>query len=424
MTSTEAADLTPEPTEINGSTLPQGWRRFWEARKCSPWYLGVTSVLVLLSTASDIHSVVTERRPGESFEGYVVLLVLVSVAFLVQWISTTVAYTVFLPAYLLAETQADTVPVLLFGAVILSAVIATANDRFAIVASLITALWAVLFPLMSGQGTAIIWFTVLITALGISLGAFIRAAWTRREADALKIEEARRQAAEAALRERRVLARDLHDIVAHNLTIISMQARTAQFVGTDEAARQALAVVGGSAKDALVDLRRMLALMREEGVVGDQAQPGQAGSDSSTAVDLGLGVKRVFHELMELGFAVTVDDRMGEHTIPLGTQSALYRVLQEAATNIAKHGDRSAPVEITAAVAGKDAVLRVVNGVEQSTGGRRLRGRKEEVWNSSGVGLNSMQERVSAFGGTFSAGLDEGRWVLEAAVPAGDSVEV
>jgi len=384
----------------------------------------LASAFVVLSLVSDVHSVVTEEPWTPAGSGYVFLLVLVSVAFVTQWISTTVAYTVLVPAYFLTRSSMDTVPVLLYGAVILAAVIATANQRFSLLACLLSMGWAVISPSVIGVDPATTWFTVLITALGISIGAFVRAACSRREADALKIEEARRQAIEAALRERRILARDLHDIVAHNLTIISMQARTAQFVGTDDAARQALTVVGGSAKDALVDLRRMLALMREEGVVGDQTQPGQAGSESSTAADLGLGVKRVSHELMELGFVVEVDERLGEHTIPLGTQSALYRVLQEATSNIAKHGDRSAPVEITAAVDGQDAVLRVVNGVEQPKGDRRPRGRKEQAWNSSGVGLNSMRERISAFGGTFSAGRDGGRWVLEAAVPAGDPAEV
>lgn len=400
----------------------QGWRRFWDARKCNPWYLGVTSTLVLLSLMSDLYTAFSREQWTPGATGYMFMLMLVTSAFLLQWVSTTVAFTVLAPAYFLAVGGADALPLILFGSVIVGAVVATANSRFAVMASAITFVWSVAFPVASHQNLATIWFTVLIQTLGISVGLFVRLAWMRREADALKIQEARRQAEEAALRERRILARDLHDIVAHNLTIISMQARTAQFVGTDEAARQALDVVGSSAKDALVDLRRMLALMREEGVVGDQAQPGQAGSESSTSVDIDLGVARVSHELMELGFTVRSDVRIEGKKVPLGTQSALYRVLQEATSNIAKHGDRGEPVEISVGLEGRDAVLRVSNAIERRPQGKKGRGKQD--WNSSGVGLNSMRERVSAFGGTFSVGPEGERWRLVAAVPAGDPAEL
>ncbi|TFI19601.1 histidine kinase, partial [Micrococcus endophyticus] len=92
-----------------------------------------------------------------------------------------------------------------------------------------------------------------------------------------RIQEAEERARLAAERERRSLARDLHDVVAHNLTIISMQARTAQYLGTPEAAQSVLAVVGDSAKDALVDLRRMLAILQEDGIVDPAGEPGAAG---------------------------------------------------------------------------------------------------------------------------------------------------
>lgn len=422
MTSTGATDLTPAEMTRKDASPRQGWRRFWDARKCSPWYLGIVSTFMLLSLSSDLFSLLTETEWTAHVARSVVILVLVAAAVLLQWVSTTVAFTMLLPGYLLARTGAESLPLLLFGTIVVGAVVATANARFVLLAVLVSLGWVISFPFVLNQDPTILWFTVAANVLGVSGGLLVRLAWMRREADALKIQEARRQAEDAALRERRILARDLHDIVAHNLTIISMQARTAQFVGTDDAARQALDVVGGSAKDALVDLRRMLALMREEGVVGDQSQPGEAGSESSTAVDLNLGVARLSHELMELGFAVRHDVRLAGCTIPMGTQNALYRVLQEATSNIAKHGDRSEPVDITVGMEGADAVLRVENVVEE--GPRRRRSRGREDWNSSGVGMNSMRERVSAFGGRFTAGPEGERWVLEAAVPAGDPAEV
>ena len=422
MTSTGTIDLTPAEPSPAKESVQRGWRRFWGARQCSPWYLGILSIFVVLSIASDLVSEVTEPASSEHQDSYVLILVLLAAAFLLQWVSTTVAFAALLPVYFLARTGGETLPILLYGTLIVSAVVATANALFSVIASVLALGWAVLFPSLLHQPASTIWFSVIISVMGIGVGLFVRFAWMRREADALKIQEARRQALEAALRERRVLARDLHDIVAHNLTIISMQARTAQFVGTDEAARQALDVVGSSAKDALVDLRRMLALMREEGVVGDQAQPGHSGSESSTSVDIDLGVSRVSHELMELGFTVRSDVRLEGSAVPLGTQSTLYRVLQEASSNIAKHGDRGEPVQISVGMEGADAVLRVSNAIERRPQDRK--GRGGQVWNSSGVGLNSMRERVSAFGGTFSVGPEGEQWRLVATVPAGDPAKM
>ena len=422
MTSTGTIDLTPAEPSPAKASVQRGWRRFWDARQCSPWYLGILSILVVLSISSDLVSEVAEVESAERQDRYVLILVLLAAAFLLQWVSTTVAFTALLPVYFLARTGGEALPTLLYGTLIVSAVVATANALFSVIASVLALAWAVLFPSLLHQPASTIWFSVIISVMGIGVGLFVRFAWMRREADALKIQEARRQALEAALRERRVLARDLHDIVAHNLTIISMQARTAQFVGTDEAARQALDVVGSSAKDALVDLRRMLALMREEGVVGDQAQPGHSGSESSTSVDIDLGVSRVSHELMELGFTVRADVRLEGRAVPLGTQSTLYRVLQEATSNIAKHGDRSEPVQISVGLEGADVVLRISNAIERRPQSRK--GRGGQAWNSSGVGLNSMRERVSAFGGTFSVGPEGDQWRLVAAVPAGDPADM
>jgi signal transduction histidine kinase len=418
MTSTGAITLTPAVATSPGTSQQQGWRRFWEARDCSPWYLGVSSIVVLLSLVSDLYAAFSEEGLTSRVVGYVSMLVLVAVAFMLQWISTTVAFAVLLPGYVFARGGAEALPLLIFGAVIVGAVVATANARFAVVAALISSGWAIAFPLVAGQSPAVLWFTVLVHFLGISIGLFVRYAWRRREADALKIHEAEARVGAAIRRERKVLARDLHDVVAHNLTIIAMQARTAQFVGTDEAARQAVEVVGDSAKTALVDLRHMLDLLQEDGLVGEQAQPGLAGTESSAAVDLTIGVGRMAHELMELGFTVEHEVRREGRAVALSAQTALYRVLQEATSNIAKHGDRASPVEISVGIEDGDAVLRVVNGILPKARGRRLR-RGEQEWNSSGVGLTSMRERASAFGGSLEVGPVGDRWRLVARVPAG-----
>ena len=208
------------------------------------------------------------------------------------------------------------------------------------------------------------------------------------------------------------MARDLHDIVAHNLTIISMQARAARYADTDSSARDAVKVIGDSAGEALVDLRRMLSLLQAEGLVaGDQESAQRDLGEGASALDLEYGAVKFGRMLEGLGIETTVETSGLDQDIPQSVETALYRVLQEAITNVAKHSAEGGQCHLEVRVREGNLELAVDNTIPPPGTASRA------GWNSSGSGLIGMRDRVDAFGGTMSSARDGRWWRVRAAVP-------
>ena len=384
------------------------WRAFWAAGPLSRVYLVAGSVLLLVSAASDLGLIGGEAFATAPLD--VAVIVSTTAAFLAQWWRSTVGFALLAPAGAATIAGGTEALVTLVTAAMLAAVTVTARSwAFVVAAATLALAWGVVRPVASGRPSEA-WFVLALMTASLGIGLFIRESVARRERDRRRILEAEERARLAAERERRSLARDLHDVVAHNLTIISMQARTAQYLGTPEAAQSVLAVVGDSAKDALVDLRRMLAILQEDGIVDPAGEPGAAGgADGATSADLALTAGRMAAELRSLGMSVEQDLRFDPEAVPMSVRSALHRVLQEATTNAAKHAGAGAEVRIMVAEQGRDVVLEVENSVAAQQ--RSMR------WNSSGVGLQSMRDRVATFGGTLEAGPGGRGWLVRAAIP-------
>ena len=384
------------------------WRAFWAAGPLSRAYLLVGTAVMLVSAVSDLGLMDGEPLAAAPLDAAVVGLV--TAAFLAQWWRSTVGFALLLPAAAATIAGGSEALFALVAPVLLGAVAATARSwAFVITATALALAWGVVQPAAVGQPSGT-WFVLVLLTAGLGVGLFLRESLARRERDRRRILEAEERARLAAERERRALARDLHDVVAHNLTIIAMQARTAQYLGTPEAAQSVLAVVGDSAKDALVDLRRMLAILQEDGIVDPAGEPGAAGgADGATSADLALTADRMAAELRSLGMNVDVDLRLEAETVPMSVRSTLHRVLQEATTNTAKHAGAGAAVRIMVAEDGDDVVLEVENTVAGP--------QRSPRWNSSGVGLRSMQDRVAAFGGRLAAGPEEDGWRVRAVIP-------
>lgn len=384
------------------------WRSFWAAAPLSRAYLIVGSAVLLVSAASDFG-----LTGGEAFSTVpldAVVIGFTTAAFLAQWWRSTVGFALLLPVGAATIAGGTEALVALVVPVILGAVTTTARSwAFVVTAAALALAWGVVQPFAVGQPSAA-WFLLVLVTAGLGIGLYLRESLARRERDRRRVLEAEERARLAAERERRALARDLHDVVAHNLTIISMQARTAQYLGTPEAAQSVLAVVGDSAKDALVDLRRMLSILQEDGIVDSAGEPGAAGgADSATSADLALTSDRLAAELRSLGMSVSANLRLDPESVPMSVRSTLHRVLQEATTNIAKHAGAGADVRIAVAEDGDDVVLEVENSVAAGDGPPR--------WNSSGVGLRSMRDRVAAFGGRLEAGPGGRGWRVRAVIP-------
>jgi len=250
-------------------------------------------------------------------------------------------------------------------------------------------------------GTA--WIPVMVLVL---LGTFLWATGRRRAELAyeqrLIAELADRERtltstiAQAQAGERARIARELHDIVAHSLAVVQVQASTGLSIGSSARMRESLANVRDASKAALMEVRALVQLMREESptfVAGDLAQ-----------------IRALVQEARAAGVALDVqlpDDetlQRWQARWPAQTRLTVIRVLQESLTNILKHGGPDACAQLTLHSAASRVRIHVTN--DHATPGA-----------SPGYGLAGLRERVTLAGGVFHAGPDSTGFTVDVDIP-------
>jgi len=213
----------------------------------------------------------------------------------------------------------------------------------------------------------------------------------RLDAERTRAEEARRRAGEERMR----IARELHDVLAHNISLINVQAGVALHLMDDQPgqARGALAAIKQASNDALGELRSVLDVLRQ----GDEAPPR---APASGLAHLDSLVARAGDTGLEVRTRVEGTPR----PLPAGTDLAAYRIVQESLTNVTRHaGPARATVRI--AYGSDDLTVQVDddgNGSE-SAGGRQASNSDRQI-RRSGNGIRGMRERVVALGGELDAG--------------------
>ncbi|MFC9962911.1 sensor histidine kinase [Nocardia ignorata] len=209
-----------------------------------------------------------------------------------------------------------------------------------------------------------------------------------------------RRAHEAVAAERTRIARELHDVVAHAVSVIIVQADGAKYaLRTDpDAAERALSTIAGTGRDALRELRRTVALLRTEHAPELLPQHGSA------------GIAQLAQMMREAGLAVDLELTGELDDIAPEVSLGVHRIVQESLTNTLRHAGASAK-----------AVVRVQRGAEEilveitDSGGVPVR---ESAIHGGGMGLVGMRERVAVLGGTLHAGkLPDGRWQVSARLP-------
>jgi len=263
--------------------------------------------------------------------------------------------------------------------------------------------------------------------LGLLLLALLAASWTagllRRAQDAARRATEERHAAalaeqdaradRAALAERARIAREMHDVVAHSLAVVVAQARVGQ--AAPHRAQEALAAVEEAGRSASGELRGLLHVLRagDGGLTGtptgDARHAPLSPSPSPGLDDLPALVARV----RAAGRAVDLDV-VGEPR-PLGpaAQLAVYRAVQEALTNTARHAGPGAASRVVLTWGG-DALEVVV--ADDGRGAQADREREEVA--HPGMGLRGMRERLEAVGGRLEVRRDDG-WAVVATLPTG-----
>ncbi|WP_089020845.1 sensor histidine kinase [Micromonospora coriariae] len=234
------------------------------------------------------------------------------------------------------------------------------------------------------------------------------------EERATTLEREREAESRAAVAEERTrIARELHDVVAHSMAVMIVQADGARFMldRDPEQARTAVKVVADTGRQALEEMRRLVGVLRDAGPTG------AGGPDAPVAAVDPEHRRLALAELPDLLARFRDAGLLIRHTVdgeppplPPGLELTIYRVVQEALTNALKHAGVGAGVELTLAYGADAVVVRVVDD-----------GRGRPVVSpapSGGHGLLGMRERLTVYDGSLTAGARlAGGWQLEVRLP-------
>ncbi len=252
--------------------------------------------------------------------------------------------------------------------------------------------------LSSTPGTRSWWFVYAIAALlgtgalvnSWLLGAMVHArqAYLRAALDRAARLEREREALDrvAVARERARIARELHDVVAHSLSVVVLQADgAANILRTDpERSHEALRTIGRISREALTEMRRLLGVLRgpdQENAATLTPQPGLVGIDDLVV------------RLRATGLPVTVESTVRLAEIPPGVGLTAYRIVQEALTNVLRHAGPGATATVSLRVVDAQLVIEVLDD-----------GREATPAGAPGHGLLGMRERAAALGGILMVG--------------------
>jgi signal transduction histidine kinase len=202
------------------------------------------------------------------------------------------------------------------------------------------------------------------------------------------------QARRAVAAERERIARELHDVVAHSVSVMVVQALAGQSAlrGDEPEARQALTSIERTGRQAMSEMRRLLTLLREERELSPQ--PGVA------------QLPELVDETRRAGLDVDLRQEGDGARVPPGVGLAVYRIVQEALTNSLRHSHES-HTEVRVRYADGHVALRVAN--QGTNGSAALTG--------GGFGVPGMRERAALYGGELTAGPVDGGYVVEARLP-------
>ncbi|GAA0465523.1 two-component sensor histidine kinase [Paractinoplanes deccanensis] len=262
--------------------------------------------------------------------------------------------------------------------------------------------WAAAFtmvPLFVYAPDANAWgAAVLVAAISVMGDILHRWRSTRRllaeKEEVTELERAKR----AVLEERARIAREMHDVVAHHMSMIAVRAETAPYRlgGLPTEARDELAGIATAAREALTDMRRLLGVLRaEEGDAPRAPQPGFAEVD----------------DLVETARAAGVEVSLRYEDVPALPETvglAAYRIVQEALANAARHAPTAAVTIVARGTAPAESSPRLEIEVSNPAAG---------PVNDGGHGLAGMRERATLLGGTLTAGPADGVFVVRAVLP-------
>ena len=366
--------------------------------------------VIFIAMASDINYM--RQAPWDSLTAWFLLeIFLTYTAIAASLFSAKVS--VILLALDMGVTFATQRPVLpLIAACIIALVISALCRYWLMIAHCLATLiwasvvaWVVNIADMSSAGAfwwLTIWLMVAVTLVGLAI-RFLVIRTAKVHAELRRIE-----AHQETIRkeERHDLARELHDVVAHHITVITMQVMARRNSHDPDQLRETLGVIDDSAREALSELRALLDVLRS-----DEDDDGDLRSLSDkivTGPSVGDQVAQRVDSLTEVGIRVhkqSVDPRI--ESLPFSLTTTCARIVQESATNILKHARHGARCSLVVRLDPTEVVIMITNN----------RIKPHDPSRSSGYGLTGLRERVAAVGGSYTAGQQGDEWVVEAHIP-------
>ncbi|QFZ19388.1 sensor histidine kinase [Saccharothrix syringae] len=242
-----------------------------------------------------------------------------------------------------------------------------------------------------------------LTMLPVSVWATGR--WVRTSREHARDLEARREleARQAVVEERARIARELHDVVSHAVTVVVLQAAGGRRVLDRDPARahRVFDTIERVGEEAMGELRRMLDVLRTDGVTGP-AEPRSGVAD----------LPRLLDSVRAVGVGVALRVTGEPRTVAPSVDLAVYRVVQEGLTNVTKHAGADASAEVRLTWAGDRVEVEVTDDGGGAAPRRGL---------STGHGLPGLRERLAVLGGDLTAGqLHGGGFRLTAVLPVAD----
>ncbi len=337
------------------------------------------------------------------------VFMVVALVALVQWLTAgpLVADAALLVALFTVATECDWLTVVV-AALIVEIGVIMATERWTPVGNYFKSL-----VFLTGMAAAALLAGVVVRTLRQQMG------WLVERAQRLELERDQ-QSFLAAAAERARIAREMHDVVSHNIQVMVTLADAAAIAQrTDpQRATEAITEVSGAGRQALQDMRRLLGLLRDgEGDAKPRTEPERQLGTDSLAPQPGLGeIAALAERVRSTGLAVSLKTFGEPFALSGAAELTVYRIVQEALTNALKHAGSAHSVHISLSFSDPDVTVRILDDGQPhvavlASGTPSLAAGVQ----GGGHGVLGMKERAAAFEGTLIAGpADEGGWQVVA----------
>ncbi len=287
-------------------------------------------------------------------------------------------------------------------AVAVGLAIVTCTWPLALIYCVATAGWCIAAWAMGQDLTGLgLWGTLAIAVVSGIAGWGYRVIRSRERVMRARMERFAREKELALRDERDRIADELHNVIAHDITIVVMHAR-ALTLTNDPATRSAsLQAISDSASQALLDIRRMLRMHTASGELEAAPEPALPPLQS---------LEQVAADLRALGIDVELKLPDREPNVSNIIASAINHISREAVTNIMRHAPRTTAARVEMTESDDVVTVSVWNRAAERAG-------RESQFPEGGYGLRRMQDRVEFLGGTLTSGPRDGGWVLETMLP-------